>query len=282
MSALFSSAFSPRIVFQTVLQLRNVTNFFAVCTAARFTFFIEEAAKRRYYSRECKTGRLAHGGQAKRDALLTRVLVRQIPSLVGVLAFLVSLQPLFGGPAPGTSNLSASRASTPNDYMIVSHLGETDQQAALRDGQLLSHRRATDPFGNTMRGSFKGLPPIVEHATVAPSQSNTASPVAPTVNVPTLERAVQELAIGAVSVSAHEILIGARAVHEGDLLVLESGGRQFPVWIQTVGVRGVTLCDVDLQKHIMKTFGSGQKELPEDTIWEISDMGTILNKDGQP
>ena len=207
---------------------------------------------------------------------------REIFRLLGFSGVLMSILPAFADPVPGASNLSASRASPTNDYATISHVGESDQQVALRDGQLLAHRRATDPFGITIRGPFKGLPPVVEHTTATPGPPTAASQVGPAINVPTLEKAVQELAIGAVSVSTHEILIRSRTIHEGDLLVLESGGRQFPVWVQTVGVRGVMFCDIDLQQHILKSFGSGQKELPADSVWGLSDIGNSLNKGAQP
>ena len=65
-----------------------------------------------------------------------------------------------------------------------------------------------------------------------------------------------------MNVGGHEILIGSRSIREGDLLVLESGGRQFVVWVQSVGVRGVLFCDTDLKKHILKPVGSAPKGLP--------------------
>ena len=86
------------------------------------------------------------------------------------LAVLISLLPAFADPAPGASSVSAPGTSAASAFVTVSHLGESDQQAALRDGQLLSHRRATDPFGNTIRGPYKGLPPVVEHPTATPGQ----------------------------------------------------------------------------------------------------------------
>jgi hypothetical protein len=163
---------------------------------------------------------------------LASALAREISML------LISLLPAFADPSPGAFQVSTSRASAPGAYTNVIHLGEPDQQAAQREGQLLSHRRAADPFGNAIRGPFKGLPPAVEHPTATPGQANAASQVAAAANLPTIEKAVQELAIGAVNVGAHEILIKSRPIHEGDLLVLESGGRQFVVWVQNVGVRG--------------------------------------------
>jgi len=190
----------------------------------------------------------------------------------------MSLVPAFGDSVPGAVNPSASGASALTSFVTVNHLGESEQQAAMRDGQLLSHRRATDPFGNAIRGPYKGLPPVVEHPTATPGQATAASQAAPVI-VPTLEKAVQELTIGAVNLGSREILIGSRAVHEGDLLVLESGGQQFVVWVQTVGVRGVLFCDIDLQKHLLKPFWSGPKLLTGDSDWGTSDIRNFLNND---
>ena len=282
MSASFLNTFLPRAALQAVLKQGNLASVFTVSKASRFAFFFEQAAKRRY-SRECKAGRLAYRGRAKRDALLTRVLAREIPMLMGFFAVLISLQPVFADPAPG-----ASAAST---FVTVSRLGESEQQAAARDGQLMSHRRATDPFGITIRGAFTGLPPVAERPSPTPAQPGAvnqkiAAPVnvpklEQAVHVPTLEQAVQELAIGAVNVDSREILIGSRSIREGDLLVLESEGRQFVVWLQTVGVRGVLFCDTDLQKHILKPLGSGPKELPEDSVQGVSDIRNFLNTDAR-
>jgi hypothetical protein len=195
----------------------------------------------------------------------------------------MSLLPAYADPSPVGSNGSASGASTAVAFVTVNHLGEAEPRAGLRDGQLLSHRRAVDPFGIAIRGPFKGLPPVVEHATPTPGQpNNAASQVAAAVNVPTLEKAVQELAIGAVNVGSHEFLIGSRLIHEGDLLVLETGGRQFVVWVENIGVRGVLFCDTDLQKHILRPFGSGPKELPGDSVWRLSNIGNSLSKDAPP
>jgi len=234
---------------------------------------------------ECKAGRLAYSGQAKGGASLTRVLVCEISML------LLLLLPAFADPAAGGANVLASGASAPSVFAAVSRLGESEQQAAARDGQLMSHRRATDPFGITIRGSFTGPPPVAERPSPTPAQPSAVNQkVAAAVNVPkleqavhvpTLEQAVQELAIGAVNVGSHEILIGSRSIREGDLLVLESEGRQFVVWLQTVGVRGVLFCDTDLQKHILKPLGSGPKELREDSVQGVSDIRNLLNKDAQ-
>jgi hypothetical protein len=200
--------------------------------------------------------------------------------ICGFLAALVFLLPALADPgAPAVSIGSPSKASSANDFGTVNHLGEPDQQAAQREGQLLTHRRATDPFGNTIRGPYKALLPVAEHPTATPGPSTAASAVM--VNVPTLEKAVQELAIGAVNVGAHEMLIGSRSIREGDLLILESGGRQFAAWVQDIGVRGVMFCDIDMQAHFLKSFGSGPKELPEGSAWGTSDIRHFLNKNAE-
>jgi hypothetical protein len=216
------------------------------------------------------------GVEVKRDAWLIESKPSRLAP-IGLVAMLISLLPAWADPAPGASNGPASGVSPPNPYLIVRHLGESEQQASVREGQLLSRHRATDPFGNSIRGPFKGLPPVVEHPTLA--QSVVASPVTPPVNEPTIEKAVEELTIGAVDVSAHEILIGARSISEGDLMVLESGGRQFAVWVQSVGVHGVLLCDIDMQKQILKPFCAGPKELPANSDSGVSDIRSFLHKE---
>jgi hypothetical protein len=202
------------------------------------------------------------------------------PFLLAML--LLPLQAFADPAAPGTSIGTPAGAPSPNVYVTVSHLGDPVQQAALREGQLLSHRRATDPFGNTIRGPYKALPLVVEHPNATPAQSTAATQPAAPVNVPTVEKAVHELGIGAVNVDAHEMLIGSRAIREGDLLVLESGGRQFVVWVQNIGVRGVMFCDIEMQKHFLKPFGSGPKELPPDSVWGVSEIRQLLRKDAPP
>ena len=155
-------------------------------------------------------------------------------------------------------------------------------------GQLESSQNNTDAARARYEQAI-ALSPAHEHALVALGElqlrnNNTAdasTTLEKAVHVPTLEQAVQELAIGAVNVGTHEILIGSRSIREGDLLVLESEGRQFVVWLQTVGVRGVLFCDTDLQKHILKPVGSGPKELPEDSVQGVSDIRNFLDKDAQ-
>jgi hypothetical protein len=246
-----------------------------------------QPAKRRY-SWECKAERLAYSGTAKRGRFAYRegkagtLGLRswlKVPRLAGVFAILTSLLPAFADPTPEVSKGPATQASAPGVFVTVNHLGEPDQQAASREGLLLSRRRATDPFGNDIRGPYKALPPVVVQPTATPGAAAVASPAASlAANEPTIEKAVEELSIGAVNVGAHEILIGSRSVREGDLLVLESGNRQFVVWVQKIGVHGVLFCGIDVNKHLVKPFGSGPKESPGDSFWGISDISNFLDK----
>jgi hypothetical protein len=200
----------------------------------------------------------------------------------GISILLMSLLPVLADPAPGATPLPVSAASAPNPFANVLRLGDWATQVAMRESILLSHKRQVDPFGITIRGPYKGLPPVVEHST---EQSNPAAAAA---KVPTLEKALQALPIGGVNIGQHEILIGSRPVFEGDLLVLESSGSRFVVWVQSVEERGVVFCDTDLQKHILKPVGSAPKglpvaaapkELPGNPAYGIPDIGHFLNKD---
>jgi hypothetical protein len=223
---------------------------------------------------------------------LPRTFVRPTYKLLALFAAMLSPLSAFADPVTGdpATNIGKSVGA----FVTVNRLGESDREAALRDGKLLSHRRTTDPFGMTVRGPFKGLPPVVEQPAAVPEQPATApaqlaatpappplSQVAAAVNVTTLEKAIQELVIGAVNLGRHQILIGSRSISEGDLLVLQSGGVQFVVWVQSVGVSGVLFCDTDLQKHILKPFGFGPKELPMDQVWGVSDISKSLEQDAK-
>jgi hypothetical protein len=212
--------------------------------------------------------------------------------LSSLFAVLLTQLPSLPAPLPGVSNVASSAVPASGVFVTVNQLGEIDQMGEQREGAMLSHRRAIDPFGNIVRGQFKGLPEAVERSTPIPLQlaaaaaspavqGHPAAAIAPAVAVPTLETAVRELTIRAVNVGAHEILIGARSIHEGDLLLLESGGRQFVTWVQDVGVRGVLFCDIALQSHYLKPFGSGPKELPARLESKVSDIHTFLNKEAQ-
>jgi hypothetical protein len=200
---------------------------------------------------------------------------------------LVLLLPAFAGPLPAPSRVPASSTSAPSPFLNVIRLGESATQAAWRGAHLLSHLRGIDPFGITIRGPYKGLPAVAEHPPEQPNPLNLAAAAA---KIPTVEKAVQALPIGGVDVGKREILIGSRSVHEGDLLVLESGGSRFVVWVQSVEDRGVTFCDIDLQKHLLKPVGSAPKglplaaapkELPGDPAYGIPDIRHFLNKDAQ-
>jgi hypothetical protein len=217
--------------------------------------------------------------KAKQDAPRARVFARQIPRLIGFFAVLMLPWPAFADPGvPAIPIGKPSKAPSPNNFVTVSHLGESDQQAAARNGQLLSHHRTTDPFGATIRGPYKGLPPVVEHPVAATGQPTATTPA---VYVPTLSDAINGLSIGAVNVGAHEFLIGSRSIREGDLMVLASGSSQFLVWVQSVGVRGVWFCDIDMQKQLLKPFGYGPKELPEDSVRGTQDTRHFLNNASQ-
>src|SRR5271165_5015928 len=84
--------------------------------------------------------------------------------LLGFLAsWLLGISPAFAGssPAPASaSRVPAPGVSAPSPFLNVGRLGEWAAQAALREGHLLSHLRGIDPFGITIRGPFKGLPPV--------------------------------------------------------------------------------------------------------------------------
>ena len=137
-----------------------------------------------------------------------------------------------------------------------------------------------DPFGLAIGGKFKGLPPIAEHPAANPVKTNEPAKVPVAVDAPTLEKAVQQLPIGGVNVDGREALIGFRSVHEGDLLVLELGGRQFPVWVQSIDQRGVQFCDINLQQHAMKSFRFGPNELPDDFAGRQTNVRDFLKENG--
>jgi hypothetical protein len=199
-----------------------------------------------------------------------------LPMLIGLLAMLALATSASGDPGQGIGKTSAVPSASP--YAVVNHVGEADQQVTLKDGKLLAHRRTTDPFGVAIRGKFKGLPPVAEHpSTVSSAAQPNASPV---VNVLTLEKAVQQLPIGAVNVANREALIGSRSVHEGDLLVLELSGHQFVVWVQSIDQRGVQFCDINLQQHALKPFRFGPNELPNDLAERRTDVHDFLKQDG--
>jgi hypothetical protein len=206
---------------------------------------------------------------------MIRIFHKPALMLIGLLAMLA--MSASGDPVQGDSKTSPVPKANP--YAIVNYLGEADHQVTLKDGKLLTHRRTADPFGIAIRGKFKGLLPVAEHlpAVSSQAQANT-SPVA--TDVLTLEKALQQLPIGAVNLTDREALIGSRPVHEGDLLVLELSGHQFVVWVQSIDQRGVQFCDVNLQQHALKPFRYGPNELPDDLAGRRTDVRDFLKQDG--
>jgi hypothetical protein len=219
--------------------------------------------------------------RTRRDASLTP----KLAELMSLLAALSFLSPAFANPAQEVSGAPPARVSAVGAFSTLNRLGDSDQETAQREGKLLAHHRTADPFGITVRGGLKDPLPVAEQPAAAPVpsvQSDVASQVvAPAVNGPTLEKAIEELSVGAVNPGSHQILVGSRSIREGDLVVLESGGHQFSVWVQSVGMNGVMFCDTDLQKHILKPFGFGPKELPKNSVWETSDLRNLLDRDAK-
>jgi hypothetical protein len=205
---------------------------------------------------------------------------RVVLSTGGMFVVLASATLAFGDPGQVDSKVSVKPVSTLSPYLIVNHIDEADQQISVRDGKLLTHRRSTDPFGLEMGGKFKGLPAVVEHPAANPVKTNEPVQVPVVSNELTLEKAVQQLPIGGVNVDGHEALIGFRSVHEGDLLVLELGGRQFAVWVQSIDQRGVQFCDINLQQHATKRFRFGPSELPDDFAGQQTNVSDFLKQDG--
>jgi hypothetical protein len=206
----------------------------------------------------------------------------------GVLLALTSPLSVRAEEAPVKSGSSVDPAASALQHLaVINRIGESEQQAALRDGKLSARRRSADPFGIAIRGKFKGLPPPVAERPAAtpgkPAANNQPAPgkpaqAPPASNEPTLGQAVQQLVIGGIDVGGREVLIGSRRVREGDLLVLELHGHQFVVWVQSIDQRGVQLCDINLQQHTMKQIRSAPNELPGDSAGEMPDVRNFLNQ----
>jgi hypothetical protein len=165
---------------------------------------------------------------------------------------------------PGQSDSKASPAPAQSSYIIVSHIGEADQQVPLQEDKLLARSRTIDPFGVAIRGKFKGL---LGEKRPAKSPAEVIKPAAPEL---TLEKAIQQLPIGAVNIGNREALIGVRSIHEGDLLVLELSGYRFVVWVESIDRRGVQFCDINLRNHALKPFHFGPTELPQNSAPTLS------------
>jgi hypothetical protein len=198
----------------------------------------------------------------------------------GMFVVLASATLAWGDPGQVDGKASVKPGITASPYVIVSHLDETDQQISLKDGKLLAHRHAMDPFGMAMSGKFKGLPPIVENPVTNPAKTNEPVQVPAVGNELTLEKAVQQLPIGAVNIDSHEALVGFRAVHEGDLLVLDLDRHQFVVWVESIDRRGVQFRDINLQQHATKPFRFGPNELPDDLAGRQTDVRDFLKQNG--
>ena len=174
-----------------------------------------------------------------------------------VASWLLGISPAFAGPAPAPASGASRVPAAPSPFLNVGRLGEWAAQAALREGHLLSHLRGIDPFGITIRGPYKGLP-VAEHPAEKPNPLNLAAAAAKYLHS---KKPYKLYRSGGVNARGREILVGSRSIHEGDLLVLESGGSHFVVWVQSVEERGVLFCDIDLQKHILRPVGSRAKRV---------------------
>ena len=178
---------------------------------------------------------------------------------------------------PPTAKASSSPAPSPSLYTVINHVGEADQQVQLLEDKLLAHRRTIDPFGIAIRGKFKGLPPVEQHT---PVTNMPAQAVKAVTNELTLDKAIQQLSVGAVNIANREALIGIQSIHEGDLLVLELSGHRFVVWVESIDRRGVQFCDITLQTHTLKRFRFGPTELPENSATGQTDVRDFLKEDG--
>ena len=192
-----------------------------------------------------------------------------------LLAFFMLVTPI-SADSPAARG-DASPAPSTNPYTIVNHMGEADQQVRLLEDKLLAHRRTIDPFGIAIRGKFKGLPPVEQHPqpTNLPVQAVKAG-----TNELTLEKAIQQLPVGAVNITDREALIGFQSIHEGDLLVLELSGHRFVLWVESIDRRGVQFCDINLQHHALKPFRFGPTQLPQASATGRSDVRDFLKQDG--
>jgi hypothetical protein len=206
----------------------------------------------------------------------------------GLLAFQTVIGPLIALTLPfsafGDPEVvgPVATASTASKYLVINRIGEPDEQVAFTDDKLAVHRRSMDPFGISSRGKFKGLPAIAEHPVTASGQPNQIVKAVQSLvpdNGPTLDQAVQQLAVGGVNIAEREILIGSQRLHEGDLLVLALSGRQFVVWVQSIDRRGVQFCDINLQQRALRSFRFGPSELPAQNPGHQTDVREFLNQD---
>ena len=194
---------------------------------------------------------------------------------VALLALFLFAKSVSADPGQDSNKISPAPSSSP--YAIVNHIGEADQQVTLREDKLLAHRRTIDPFGIAIRGKFKGLPPVEQHT---PGANLPVQAVKAVTNELTLEKAIQQLPVGAVNITDREALIGVQSIREGDLLVLELSGHRFVVWVESIDRRGVQFCDINLQHHALKPFRFGPTQLPHASATGQSDVRDFLKQDG--
>lgn len=185
--------------------------------------------------------------------------------------------------APEVSSAPQPSASlmpvlAPKPLDVIQSLGDK-ARAEAREGRLLSRQGpnqqpgAYDQFRVEIRGRFRGLPPVkivlappqpkpIPGAAAKPGPGAAASPT-PNANVPTWEKAVDGLSIGAINGWARELLIGPQLVREGDLMIVQLEGKSFPVWVRRVGDGEVEFCDAELRQNKLRTIHTGPKELPD-------------------
>lgn len=201
------------------------------------------------------------------------------------------LVPAFAGPIVSTAPQPATTPDlAPKPLDVIQKLGDKTWTEA-REGKLLSRQGPNqqpgtyDPFRVEIRGKFRGLPPV--KITLAPPQSKPTPSVAvkpsagaaasptPDPNAPTWAKAVEGLSIGAVNGWAREFLIGSQLVREGDLLIVQLGDKQFPVWVRRVGDGEVEFWDAGLQQNQVKAIHMAPKELPDSKEDELT-AGTLF------
>lgn len=208
-----------------------------------------------------------------------------------VLAGALGLVPALAGPdISAVPQPSATPDLAPKPLDVIRRLGDKAWTDA-REAKLLSRLGpnqqpgAYDPFRVEIRGKFRGLPPVkitlapaqpkaTPAAAVKPNPGAALSP-APDPNAPTWEKAVEGLSIGAVNGWARECLIGSQLLREGDLMIVDLGGKFFPVWVQRVGDGEVAFCDAELHPPKVKKIHMVPKELPDGQEDELT-AGTLF------
>jgi hypothetical protein len=198
------------------------------------------------------------------------------------------LIPALAGPGVSPAPTpSATPDLAPKPLDVIRRLGDKAWTEG-REGKLLSRQGpnqqpgAYDQFRVEIRGSFRGLPPVKitlappqakatpSGVAVKPSSGVAAASPTPDPNAPTWDKAVEGLSIGAVNGWAREFLIGSQLVREGDLMIVELGGKFFPVWVRRVGDGEVDFCDAELHPPKVKKIHMVPKELPDSKEDELT------------